>query len=283
MCMLDDARSSIKCRCLLISVVCFAFQSPLCRVGLHRSTRARAHTHTHTQHTHNTHTHNTHTHTHTRTHNPFSPQVPHDAGTAHPDAGVLLAAFKLVERELVRRDALSAKQLQRDAVSSASVTVSFGDCGSLPRDVVVDMFRYYLPQRELLRSCARVCKEWHTVATDPHLWQSLGDSTMYTRRFHRLPITAVVQLVSRPQFSLLKRLALSNKDLKFGKNGIAQIARGAPGLVMLNICGIKVSPSFYVLCGNRCARGRGTCQPAHWRNRSESASQRFQCGCLRRE
>jgi hypothetical protein len=139
----------------------------------------------------------------------------------------MLAAFKLVEKALKLRDEGNARTLRVEC--DVYGMVSFGQ-RSLPYEIVTYIFKHYVPQKKLVH-ISRVSKQWMSVATDPTLWKSLDRTVLSSE--NRISMSSMLRVLDRPQFGMLKHLALP-RGVKIGKTGAKALAKIAPGLQSLD-------------------------------------------------
>jgi hypothetical protein len=141
--------------------------------------------------------------------------------------------------------------MQLRAMNSPAGAVCFGEAMtigpepkvvtlSLPRDVTMLLLRHFLSAAGIA-SFARVCSEWYAVASDPHLWQTLGTAGGFARGLKKLTMNKMVTLLKSPQFTLLKRLTIPESgSLKFTKSGFAGLADVAPNLEELDMISLHM-------------------------------------------
>ena len=158
--------------------------------------------------------------------------LPENATVQHRDAKHLFKAFDLVRLELTHRSNAMARQ--NVAVGSSRPFLFLNDKVSLPEEVILDIIGY-LPYHHFVHNVSLISKAWLSATRAPQLWTRLDKTTgLKPSSELKLSMSALLTILSRPQFSSLKSLTLPSK-VKLGTNGMNQMAKHCPFLEEMDI------------------------------------------------
>ncbi len=175
--------------------------------------------------------------------------LPKDATRQHAMAQKLTKAFPMVISELDARS-IQASRASQEEGSRQPIAFRFpanakqGKKGvsedetwtaiHLPEDSFVPCLKY-LTGREIVHCVSLVNKAWCAASRNPGLWETLDTVSGLTNSNKKLNMTALQNLLRRPQFANLKHLMMPLHALKLSPKSIKQLAQLCPLLELFSV------------------------------------------------
>lgn len=174
--------------------------------------------------------------------------LPADATRQHAMAQKLTKAFPMVISELDARSIQASRASQEEGTRKPiafrfPANVKRGEKKTedemwttihLPEDSFVPCLKY-LTGREVVHCVSFVSKAWMSASRNPGLWETLDKSSGLTNSNKKLNMTALQNLLRRPQFANLKHLMMPRHALKLSPKGIKQLAQLCPLLELFSV------------------------------------------------
>lgn len=176
--------------------------------------------------------------------------LPEDATRQHALAQKLIKSFPMVISELESR---SIKASRASEAEGTRQPIAFhfpvedkqgGEGGGsekemsttihLPEDSFSPILKY-LTGKEITHSTSLVSKSWLSASRNPVLWEALDKSSGLTNSNKKLNMTALQNLLRRPQFACLKQLMMPQNALKLSAKSIKQLAQLCPHLELFSV------------------------------------------------
>ena len=147
----------------------------------------------------------------------------HDATIASADSKNLFKALDIVKAELQHRtNRLAAASVETGI--QCDVLLSFV---AIPETVFQEILDF-LPRSETVHKACLVCKSWLAVARSPQMWHTLDSAHGLLERSSTVTnMTQLLQLLKKPQFASLQRLASPDR-VQARKGAMEQIAKACP-------------------------------------------------------
>ena len=129
-----------------------------------------------------------------------------------------------LEKEMMNleKEIYHQRGCMNEKMSAFSITTTI----DLPGVCFVNVLKY-LDGREIT-NLSLVSKVWSSVSKNPIVWEDGVDMSRFNLD-KKLNMTSLLKLLGRPQFSMLKALALPY-NVKLGKNSVKQLAKLLPHL-----------------------------------------------------
>ncbi len=181
--------------------------------------------------------------------------LPTDATRQHEMAQKLTKAFPMVISELDARSIMASRASEAEGTRQPiafrfPVNAKQGEKKSedemwdtiqLPEDSFVPCLKY-LTGKEIVHYVSLVSKACLAASRNPLLWETLDKSSGLTNLNKKLNMTALQNLLRRPQFANLKHLMMPQNALKLSSKNIKQLAQLCPLLELFSVgystCGV---------------------------------------------
>ena len=175
--------------------------------------------------------------------------LPADATRQHAMAQKLTKAFPMVISELDARS-IQASRASQEEGTRKPIAFRFpandkqGEkVGSedemwttiqLPEDSFLPCLKYFTG-KEIVHCVSLVSKAWLAASRNPGLWETLDKTSGLTNSNKKLNMTALQNLLRRPQFANLKHFMMPQNALKLSPKSIKQLAQLCPLLELFSV------------------------------------------------
>lgn len=177
--------------------------------------------------------------------------LPDNASRQHAMAQKLTKAFSLVISELENRSNKLARESEsqgtrkpiafrfpaHDEGKQGEERASEEEAWStihLPEESFLNIMKF-LTGRQIVKCASLTNKAWLSASRNPLLWDSLDNSCGFTNANKKLNMTALQNLLRRPQFASLKHLMMPRNALKLSAKSIKQLSKLCPCLESFSV------------------------------------------------
>jgi len=179
--------------------------------------------------------------------------LPENATRQHAMAQKLTKAFPLVISELETRSNILARESEsqgtrqpiafrfpassdegKQGEKSGSEEEEAWSTIHLPEDSFLNIMKF-LTGRQIVLYASLVSKSWLAASRNPLLWETLDNSCGLTNANKKLNMTALQNLLRRPQFGRLKHLTMPHNALKLSAKSIKQLSQLCPHLESFSV------------------------------------------------